>query len=99
MYEADVCFMHYIIAVLIHAEKNNVVLHVKVTYLAVTKFEWSMTFTVCICNNNHPCFDQVRLRDPVSLQCEHMLEAHTGTLSDFDVSGNLLVTCGFCSRY
>lgn len=42
---------------------------------------------------------QVRLRDPSSLKCEQVLEAHTGTLSDFDVSGNLLVTCGFCSRY
>ena len=42
---------------------------------------------------------QVRLRDPSSLKSEHVLEAHTGTLSDFDVSGNLLVTCGFCSRY
>lgn len=41
---------------------------------------------------------KVRLRDPSSLNCEHVLEAHTGTLSDFDVSGNLLVTCGFCSR-
>lgn len=41
---------------------------------------------------------KVRLRDPLSLKCEHVLEAHTGTLSDFDVSGNLLVTCGFCSR-
>ncbi|XP_020628077.1 PAB-dependent poly(A)-specific ribonuclease subunit PAN2-like [Orbicella faveolata] len=41
---------------------------------------------------------KVRLRDPSSLKCEQVLEAHTGTLSDFDVSGNLLVTCGFCSR-
>ncbi|XP_027041539.1 PAN2-PAN3 deadenylation complex catalytic subunit PAN2-like isoform X1 [Pocillopora damicornis] len=41
---------------------------------------------------------KVRLRDPSSLKSEHVLEAHTGTLSDFDVSGNLLVTCGFCSR-
>ncbi|XP_073238938.1 PAN2-PAN3 deadenylation complex catalytic subunit PAN2-like [Porites lutea] len=41
---------------------------------------------------------KVRLRDPSSLTCEHVLDAHTGTLSDFDVSGNLLVTCGFCSR-
>lgn len=29
---------------------------------------------------------------------EHEFDAYSGSLSDFDVHGNLLVTCGFSSR-
>ena len=42
---------------------------------------------------------KVTLRDPNTFKAEHVLDAHSGTLSDFDVHGNLLVTCGFTSRY
>ena len=41
---------------------------------------------------------QVTLYDPKSLSKEHVLQAHSGTLSDFDVHGNQLVTCGFSNR-
>jgi len=41
---------------------------------------------------------KVSLLDPQSLGCVHRLQAHTGTLSDFDVCGNQLVTCGFSNR-
>ncbi|KAG0240611.1 poly(A)-specific ribonuclease [Actinomortierella wolfii] len=38
------------------------------------------------------------LQDPRSLTVEHRIQAHTGTISDLDVSGNLIVTCGFSER-
>lgn len=41
---------------------------------------------------------KVRLYDPATLRPEHVLDAHNGTLSDFDLQGNLLVTCGFSAR-
>ncbi|XP_048584798.1 PAN2-PAN3 deadenylation complex catalytic subunit PAN2 isoform X2 [Nematostella vectensis] len=41
---------------------------------------------------------KITLRDPLTLNPEHVLDAHSGTLSDFDVSGNLVVTSGFSSR-
>jgi PAB-dependent poly(A)-specific ribonuclease subunit 2 len=60
----------------------------------------------CAIIRQHPRFlctgdpqGNVELRDPVSLKLEHSLEAHTGSLSDFDVHENLLVTCGFSNRH
>ena len=41
---------------------------------------------------------KVHLRDLRSLKAEHVLDPHSGTLSDFDVHGNQLVTCGFGER-
>ncbi|XP_072179674.1 PAN2-PAN3 deadenylation complex catalytic subunit PAN2-like [Diadema setosum] len=41
---------------------------------------------------------KVQLRDPATMKIEHTLEAHRGALSDFDVNGNQLITCGFGER-
>ncbi|XP_067137196.1 PAN2-PAN3 deadenylation complex catalytic subunit PAN2 isoform X2 [Centruroides vittatus] len=60
----------------------------------------------CVIMRRHPRFlccgdtsGKITLRDPNSLSVEHTLDAHSGMLSDFDVHGNLLVTCGFSSRH
>lgn len=55
----------------------------------------SMTRSVC-CGS---MLGEVTLRDNRTMRVEQRVQAHTGTLSDLDVSGNLLVTCGFSQRY
>ena len=37
---------------------------------------------------------RVHLRDPLTLKVAHTLDAHSGVLSDIDVHGHHLVTCG-----
>lgn len=49
-----------------------------------------LTFTLCD--------KQITLRDLRSFKTEHEFDAFSGSLSDFDVHGNLLAACGFSSR-
>ncbi|XP_072105007.1 PAN2-PAN3 deadenylation complex catalytic subunit PAN2 isoform X3 [Mobula birostris] len=41
---------------------------------------------------------KVSVRDLRNFKLEHEFDAYSGSLSDFDVHGNLLVTCGFSNR-
>lgn len=41
---------------------------------------------------------QINLRDPFTLKSIHTFYPHTASLSDFDVHGNYLTTCGFSMR-
>ncbi|XP_060593443.1 PAN2-PAN3 deadenylation complex catalytic subunit PAN2-like [Ruditapes philippinarum] len=54
------------------------------------------TTSKCICAGDTS--GKVTLYDPNTMKAEHVFDAHSGTLSDFDIHGNLLVTCGFSSR-
>lgn len=40
---------------------------------------------------------QIILRDVANLKSIHKFHPHSGCLSDFDVNGNLLVSCGFAN--
>lgn len=42
---------------------------------------------------------ELTLRDPRTLKVEHKFDVHSGTVSDIDTKGDLLVTCGFSNRY
>lgn len=41
---------------------------------------------------------RIVLHDPRTMRQEHYFQAHTGSLSDFDVLGNYIATCGFSNR-
>ncbi|XP_071966224.1 PAN2-PAN3 deadenylation complex catalytic subunit PAN2-like [Antedon mediterranea] len=41
---------------------------------------------------------KVNLRDPATMKIQHSLDAQSGGLTDFDVHGNQLVTCGLTDR-
>ena len=40
----------------------------------------------------------INIRDQYTMKSIHELHPHNGSLSDFDVHGNYLVSCGFSSR-
>ncbi|CAB4393897.1 unnamed protein product [Rhizophagus irregularis] len=42
---------------------------------------------------------EVTLMDPRTFKVEHRVQAHTGTISDIDTIGNLLLTCGSSARH
>ncbi|XP_042210470.1 PAN2-PAN3 deadenylation complex catalytic subunit PAN2-like isoform X2 [Homarus americanus] len=59
----------------------------------------------CVILRDHPRFvchgdltGRIVLHDPRTIRQEHSFQAHTGSLSDFDVFGNYIATCGFSNR-
>lgn len=59
----------------------------------------------CAILRDHPRFvccgdvsGRISLKDPRTMRQEHSFQAHSGILSDFDVLGNYIATCGFSNR-
>lgn len=59
----------------------------------------------CVIIRNHTQFvccgsmdGKITLRDAKDLKVKHTLSTHSVTLSDFDVQGNYLVTCGYSNK-
>lgn len=48
--------------------------------------------------SSHALLEQITLRDLRNFKMEYEFDAFSGSLSDFDVHGNLLAACGFSSR-
>lgn len=42
---------------------------------------------------------EMSIRDSRTLKEEHKFDAHTGSISDIDIKGDFLVTCGYSNRY
>ncbi len=57
-----------------------------------------MAYTTLIFPLSEKTNKQVTLRDLRTFKTEHEFDAFSGSLSDFDVHGNLLAACGFSSR-
>lgn len=60
----------------------------------------------CVIIRTHPQYvftgdlnGRICARDPQQMRIQHRFAAHTVTLSDFDVHGNYLITCGYSSRH
>lgn len=68
--------------------KSHMIISVLKKYICL--FYMTLTFTLRS--------KQVTLRDLRTFKMEHEFDAFSGSLSDFDVHGNLLAACGFSSR-
>ncbi|CAG8580781.1 604_t:CDS:10 [Cetraspora pellucida] len=84
------------------AGKQNNMLVINVARGSVVKKVESMNEIVVMRKSRLVCCGatsgEVILRDPNTFRVEHRIRAHTGTISDIDTSGNLLLTCGFSVR-
>jgi PAB-dependent poly(A)-specific ribonuclease subunit 2 len=58
----------------------------------IIKIKYSI-FIVLACKNG-----KILLVDPTSLNVKHTFDGHSGGISDLDVHGNYMVTCGYSNR-
>jgi len=89
IYDFDIERLRVLRQLNIGDEQSDVILIKSTT--SSTNFSGTKNGILCTGSSN----GQIILRDPFSLKVLNKFHPHSGSLSDFDVHGNYMISCGF----